>query len=359
MVKRTRLPHVRPNHSIPCLSEPAMKNPAQPIALSGPRENFRPSVTFAIPNGSYLKGVLYCLAATTLFGLMFPVMTGALRHVDPFTFASLRYVIAAVASLIMLWLKEGRAALRPSGESVLRAWLLGSVGFAGFGFLVFLGQQLAGRDGALTASIMAATQPMLGVLIHSVARRILPPRATVLFVLLSFCGVALVITKGDIGGLLKQPQSYAANALIVLGMVCWLVYTFGAAQFTNWSVLKYTTVTMWLGLATIIAINLSLIAAHIVAVPSVTDLVAIVPHLLYMSLIASFVGVWCWNLGNKILTPLNAVLFMDVVPMTAFTVSAIGGIIPTGVQIVGACVTGAALILNNLYLRLSARRPPA
>jgi drug/metabolite transporter (DMT)-like permease len=143
-------------------------------------------------------------------------------------------------------------------------------------------------------------------------------------------------------------------------MICWLIYTFGAARFTKWSILKYTTMTMWLGLPTILAINFILIIAGIVPVPSAAELAAITPHLLYMSLIASFVGVLCWNLGNKILTPLNGVLFMDVVPITAFTVSSIAGVIPTHVQIAGACITGAALVLNNVYLRFRAQRssPP-
>jgi drug/metabolite transporter (DMT)-like permease len=234
--------------------------------------------------------------------------------------------------------------------------LLGSVGFAGFGFLVFLGQQLAGRDGALTASIMAATQPLLGVLIIAISRRILPPLATLLLVLLSFGGVALVVTKGDIGGLLHEPQNYSANALIVLGMIFWLIYTFGAARFTKWSVLKYTTMTMVLGLVTIIVINVILVLTHAIALPRPADLLFILPHVLYMGLIASVVGVLCWNLGNKILTPLNGVLFMDVVPITAFIVSAMTGVLPTRVQIVGACIAGVALILNNLYLRLCVRR---
>lgn len=307
------------------------------------------------PNGNYALGVVYCLVATVSFGFMFPVMTSALRRVDPFTFTSLRYLIAVAASLILLRVKEGPAALRSSGEPMALAWLLGSIGFAGFSFLVFLGQQMAGRDGALTASIMAATQPMLGILINSVARRILPPRYTLLFVLLSFCGVAFVVTKGNISGLLNEPQNYSANALILLGMVCWLIYTFGAARFTKWSILKYTTMTMWLGLPTILATNFILIITGIVPMPSVANLIAITPHLLYMSLISSFVGVLCWNLGNKILTPLNGVLFMDVVPITAFTASSIAGVIPTHVQIVGACITGAALVLNNVYLRFRAQ----
>lgn len=109
--------------------------------------------------------------------------------------------------------------------------------------------------------------------------------------------------------------------------------------------------TTWLGLTTIVAVNLLLFVAHVVPVPSAAALLAIVPHLLYMGLIAGFLGILCWNLGNRILTPLNGVLFMDVVPVTTFIVSSIAGVIPTRMQLAGACMTGTALVLNNLYLR--------
>lgn len=305
------------------------------------------------------KGILCCLVAAVSFGLMFPVMASALTRIDLFTFTSLRYLTAAVVSLVVLLVKEGPQTLRMRGESIGRAWLLGSLGFAGFGFLVFLGQQLAGRDGALMTSIMAATQPLIGVLILAVVNRTLPPLATLGFIVLSFCGVVLVATRGDIAGLLNAPQSYAANLLILLGMTSWMIYTFGAARFAGWSPLKYTTLTMWFGLTTIVAINAALFATHAIAVPSIDDLVFIVPHVLYMGLIAGMVGVLCWNIGNKLLAPLNAVLFLNLVPLVAFVVSAVLGVLPTHIQIAGACITAAALIGNNLYPRLVKLRAPA
>jgi drug/metabolite transporter (DMT)-like permease len=305
--------------------------------------------------GSYAKGLLSCLLATVSFGLMFPVMTSALTRVDPFTFTSLRYVVAGAAFLVLLQQKEGTVAFKLKGEPVLLAWALGSIGFAGFGAFVFLGQQMAGRDGALTASIMMATQPMLGLLVNSAVRRVLPPLYSFLFILLSFCGVTLVVTKGDLAGLLHGPQDYAANALIVFGALCWVIYTFGATFFKQWSPLRYTTMTIWLGLTTIVGLNLLLFAVHAVAVPALAAVGEIAPHLLYMGLGAGFVGILSWNLGNRILTPLNGVLFMDVVPLTTFIVSALAGVIATPMQIAGGCMTCAALVLNNLYLRRRAR----
>ncbi|MFM0640219.1 DMT family transporter [Paraburkholderia metrosideri] len=306
--------------------------------------------------GSYWKGVVFCVLATILMGIMFPVMTSALVYIDPFTFTSLRYLIAGTAFLVLLKIKEGKGALKANGESLALAWLLGSVGFCGFGSFVFLGQQLAGREGALTASIMMATQPMMGLLVNAIARKRRPPFYSFLFILMSFAGVSLVVTKGNVAAVLREPQHYSANALIVLGALCWVIYTFGASHFKSWSALKYTTMTTWLGLTTIISLNVLLFALHAVPVPSATALRAIVPHLLYMGPIAGFIAILFWNMGNRILTPLNGVLFMDVLPVTTFVVSSLTGVVPGHWQIAGACTTGAALIFNNIYLRRQARR---
>ena len=307
----------------------------------------------------FSRGVLFCIVATASWGAMFPVMTGALTRIDPFTFTCMRYTIAGLAFLALLLAKEGRSGLSLKGERVWLAWFFGTAGFAGFGFLVFLGQQLAGREGALTAAIMMATQPLLGLLVNWAFRKVVPPVYSFLFILLSFCGVTLVITKGHVLNLLNAPQSYGADGLIVLGALCWVFYTVGAAFFPKWSPYKYTTLTTLLGLTSVFAITAALIGVHYIAMPHAGAVVAVIPHLLYMAFGAGFIGVLSWNFGNKILTPLNGVLFMDVVPVTAFVISAFQGIIPNGMQIVGASLTAVALILNQLYLRHRSRMAAA
>ena len=299
----------------------------------------------------HIKGVLYCLAATLLWGGMFPVMTEALVRIDPFTFSALRYTLAGIAFLALLLAREGRVALSFNGDSIFPAWLFGTAGFAGFGFLVFYGQQLAGEDGALTASIMMATQPMLALLVTWFIRKSAPPPYSFAFILLSFCGVALVVTKGNIHGLITEPQNYGADSLIVLGASCWVIYTIGAGFYPNWSAVKYTAFTTLLGLTSVYAISGALIVAHVIPMPTARVVASVAPHLGYMALFAGFIAVLSWNTGNKIITPMNGVLFMDVVPLTAFVISALQGNVPVGIQIVGAGMTCSALILNNWYLR--------
>jgi drug/metabolite transporter (DMT)-like permease len=299
----------------------------------------------------YRRGVVFCLIATVSWGVMFPIMTDALKRIDPYTFTSLRYGFASLIFLAALVRAEGWKALNLKGERAGLAWLIGTIGFVGFGFLVFLGQKLAGPSGALTASIMMATMPMLGFLVNWVLRKVVPPIVSFLFILMSFGGVVTVITKGDFYSLVDRPQNYSANLLIILGALCWVIYTVGSSFFPKWSPYRYTAVTTLLGIISVFTLNGIFYATHFVPVPSVSDFVYIIPHVTYMAVIAGFVGVLCWTFGNKILTPLNGVLFMDVVPITAFLVSTLQGITPTHVQAIGACITGAALILNNIYMR--------
>jgi drug/metabolite transporter (DMT)-like permease len=310
---------------------------------------------------NYSRGVLLCLIATVSWGGMFPVMTSALRHIDPFTFTCLRYGIAGLVFLAVLLVKEGRGALNIRGQRPGLAWLFGTAGFAGFQFLVFLGQKWAGPEGALVASIMMATMPMLGFLVNWVVRKAVPPRAALAFILMSFAGVVLVVTKGNIVGLFAEPGAFKADLLIILGALCWVIYTVGATFFPKWSPVKYTTVTTGLGMTSAVAITAILLATGLVDVPSGGQIGSVLPELAYMSLVAGFVGVLAWNVGNKILTPLNGVLFMDVVPITAFIVSALTGTIPVAMQIVGALVTASALVCNNLVMRhrMAAASAPA
>ncbi|HGJ2541987.1 TPA: DMT family transporter, partial [Salmonella enterica subsp. enterica serovar Agona] len=300
---------------------------------------------------SYLKGLLCCLLATVSWGGMFPVMTHALTYIDPFNFTTFRYGIAGIAFALLLLFREGQNSFRLKGERWGLAWLFGTLGFAGFGFLVFLGQSLAGPGGALTASIMMATMPMLGLLTIWALKKVRPHASTMSFILLSFSGVVLVITNGDVFAVLNSPISLAANLLLIAGALCWVLYTIGGSYFPGWSPLRYTTMTTLLGMISVVLIDLFLVGSGAISVPSAASIITIVPHLLYMALVAGLVAVLCWNVGNRIITPTNGVLFMDVVPITAFIVSALNGVVPTNMQITGAVITAMALVLNNLNQR--------
>lgn len=64
---------------------------------------------------------------------------------------------------------------------------------------------------------MMATMPMLGLLTIWALKKVRPHASTMSFILLSFSGVVLVITNGDVFAVLNSPISLAANLLLIAG----------------------------------------------------------------------------------------------------------------------------------------------
>jgi drug/metabolite transporter (DMT)-like permease len=304
-----------------------------------------------IMHSDYLKGIGYCLVAALSWGAMFQVMAGALARIDPFSFTSLRYLVAGAIFALILIAREGWQSLRIGQERLWPAWIFGTAGFAGFNFLMFLGQQMEGASGALVGSIMAALMPVVSLLLSWAVHRVRPSAASFTFILLSLFGVMLVVTDGRLESLLARSTNLYADALMFVGVCCFVIYTFGAIAYPKWSSLKYTTISVGLSLTSMCAINVVLFALKIVPIPSPATIAFVAPHLAYMAFVAAGIGVLSWNLGNKLLTPLNGVLFINVVPITAFAISALVGHPPSLMQVLGAVLTCIALIGNNLCAR--------
>src|SRR5262245_13950065 len=161
----------------------------------------------------YVLGIFFCLVAVLSWGGMFPVMGSALTVVNPFLFTAIRYTSAAALFLGLLYYVEGGKAFRLE-KRAFTLWLLGSLGFAGFGFFVFLGQKMAGRSGAVSASVMMALMPLLSVLITWLCRGVKPLKYSLVFVLMSFVGVLCVVTRGDFGSLLLLGENVLADLLM-------------------------------------------------------------------------------------------------------------------------------------------------
>ncbi len=303
-----------------------------------------------MPN-TYITGMALCAVAAISWGISFPVMGEALTLIDPFSFTAMRYSAAALIFVALLISREGIQALNLRAERFVLAWVLGSAGFCGYGFFIFHGQQLAGKSGALSASVMIATTPMLTQLLNWVLRGTRPSGTSFCCIVASFVGVMLVLTKGNPGALMAQSMTFESTAYLLLGAVSWALYTLGGSFFPTWSAYRYTAITTLLGLITILISNEALIAFSFTSRPQIETVISILPHLFYMVLVAGVLAVLCWNMGNKIIKPVNGVLFLDIVPLTAFITAAVAGT-PIGAgQLLGALLVGTSLLMNNLYQR--------
>jgi drug/metabolite transporter (DMT)-like permease len=82
-------------------------------------------------------------------------------------------------------------------------------------------------------------------------------------------------------------------------------------------------------------------------------------QILYMAVPATVVAVLTWNHAVAVLGAANGVLFINLVPITAFTIEAFRGNQPGVGQLIGVAVTLAALVAINVVTRQQAKQPVA
>lgn len=289
------------------------------------------------------------LIAVLCWGGMFPIADAAMDHVDAAHITLVRYAVASVVFLGLLAAVEGVRSLRYDGRFG-RALLYGSLGFAGFNLLSYAGMR---HTTPQHASLIVATMPVLTVLARWRMTGERPAPALLRLVGLAFAGVALVVVGEDPGAAL---HGGVGDLLVLAGAVCWVRYTLASGTvFAGWSPLRFTALSAAAGSITILAIAAAGDATGVLSPPSAGDLGAVAPGLAYVVVFGAVVGVLGWNAGVRRLGPSNAALFMNLVPVTTFTIEALRGSTPGPVELAGAAVTLAALIGANVFTRVPAR----
>lgn len=299
-----------------------------------------------------LVGCLCMLAAALSWGGMFPVAKATLQIVDPYFLTLIRYGITALIMLAILYGVEGRDALRIDG----RGWALfvfGCAGFCGFGLFVFTGLR---ASTPAHGAILVALMPLLTALLSAAMARTLPPRHTRLSILIAFIGVAMVVTDGHPFALLAS-SSAGADGLILAGVLLWVIYTLGARHFAGWSPLRYSALTVSFGVGGVLLCTVVAMFAGAARLPMASELAGTLPHFAYIVVFASVVAVIGWNEGVRRLGPVNGVLFINFVPVTAFVIQAAQGQPVSVWELAGGGLVVLALVLNNLLQR--PRRPAA
>jgi drug/metabolite transporter (DMT)-like permease len=282
---------------------------------------------------------------------MFPIADAALGHVDAANITALRYGIASLLFLALLAAVEGRRAVRYEGRFG-SALLFGTLGFAGFNLLSYVGLR---HTTPQHASLIAALLPVLTVLTRWRMTGERPAPALLGFVAVAFGGVALVVVGDDPAAAVKGGSG---DLLVLLGAMCWVRYTLSAgSDFAGWSPLRFTALSAAAGTLTILAIAIGGDVTGLLSAPSTGDLHAAGWGIGYIVLFGALIAVLAWNSGVQRLGAANAALFMNLVPVTTFTIQAFRGATPGPVELVGAGITLAALVGANATLRAPARTP--
>ena len=291
-------------------------------------------------------GVLFATTTALVWGGQFVVGKSALQTIDAFPLSTVRYALAAVLWLLVLVVLEGRGSLRLDGRGWRLFWL-GSLGFAGFNLFAYTGLAHARPE---TASLIVALGPLLTALVLWHRTKVRPARATFVLLGVALLGVALVVSAGHPSSILHGALGWG-EVLVLAGVLSFILYSLGAAEFASYSPLRYTALTASLGWLTIAGATLVAIATGLVAAPTTAQLTSVWPQIAYLAIPGAFVAVLTWNAAIKAIGPQNAVLFSNLIPVTTFAIEIARGYRPNAAELLGAALTIGALVASNLLAR--------
>lgn len=297
---------------------------------------------------SRIPAPLPSITAGLAWGTMFPIGAAALHHVDAFNLTAIRYLVASAGFLAVLALVEGRSALRP-GRRAAELWALGTLGFAGFNLLVYLGLESTEPE---QAAVIVSTMPLLTIVLRRVLVGVPIARATAALIVVGMAGAALVITRGDL-----RAGFEPGDLLVLAGVLGWVGYTLGAQRFPGWSPLRYTALSAPLGTVSIVAATVVADALGLQELPSAQDVGAAGWDLAYLAGIGGVVAVIAWNEGVRRLGPPVATLFINLVPLTAFAIRTAQGTPPVPAELAGVGLVTLALVGASTRLRRAAPAP--
>ncbi|MGE7667886.1 DMT family transporter [Ureibacillus composti] len=298
-----------------------------------------------------LWGSFLCFLAAVSWGAMFPVAHAAFKHIDPFYFTIIRYGAVTVILVALLLWKEGKQAFRFEGKG-LPLWFFGTMAFTIYNLLIFWGEDMMGESGVMVASIMESLMPMISIVIVWMIFKKRPHLFTLICVIVSLIGAILVITKGDIKAFLSATNNFIPTILILVAVIGWVIYTMGGSEFSSWSVLRYSTLSCLLGTITAVVIVVGATVFGYISIPTKEVMIVTSPHLIFMIIFPGLIALLGWNVGVSILSPINALLFINFVPVTTLIISIYQGNYVTIYDILGTVFIIISLVANNIFVRM-------
>ena len=294
-------------------------------------------------------GLAFGVFAAVTWGGQFIAAKSAFAHVGPFQINAIRYLPICLILVLVMLIREGRSSLSLEGRGRV-LWLL-AVGVACFNLFNYVGLRYTQPQ---SAALIAALMPLFAAFMVWGATRKAPPRFTFACIVIAFLGVLLVISRGDPASYVRGPVHWG-DALCLVGSLSFAAYTIGAASLSQFSPLRFTAITSSFGM--VIMVGAAAVAALVGydRPPSGSDLVAVLPAILYLAIPGVVLAMLAWNASARIIGGQNTALLGNLIAITVFVIQIARGYRPTALELVGAAIVIGAVTANNLLLRRPGR----
>ena len=292
-----------------------------------------------------LYGVVFLCIATIAWGGMFPAAKIALASLDPITITSVRYLAVTFFLAPLVHFANGQTKWGWSG--IAGAVLGGVIGIAGFNVLMLYGLQHTTPERA--AVVMALLPLTTGILSWIVGEGRLS-LADIASLVVASLGVALLVSHGNWLAFDPGPRG-GGDFWVVTGMVCWAGYTLITERVRGLTAAQYTFVATAAGSGVLTLYLIISWSLGLQQVPGFTAIQEATWPLAYMVSIGGVVAILAWSQGVRLVGSLNAALFINLIPITAFVIGVFQGHSILDTDLLGGALVIASLITHNYSRR--------
>ena len=282
------------------------------------------------------------------WGANLPVTKAMLGHFDLLPMAAMRTAAATAALGVLLWLVEGRRALRIDlsfGRFLALGFMMGGF-FAVYACGIYL-------SNPITAALVGVAGPLVSAAtVWLVTRQAFDPGF----------GVALSLTLT--GGLILASSSLVGKGaatfrggeiIVLLSNGLWTLYSLKAqAWFDRASQLHRAYVASLSALGWLILFAVAVVALGWSRSPFDVDDSWVWTQLIVTAVLASGMGGYFWNVGAARLGVAIASLWVNLVPFFAVLWSMAYGFVPNAYQIAGGLVALSGVV----YMQIRKLRTP-
>ncbi len=259
-------------------------------------------------------------------------------NISPMVSATLRFTIAALALVLLRGVIPSKSEVKLTRKSVLSLFVLASVGVTLQNFSIFYAMQFTQP---VNAAVVQANMPLISILLSGVILKTSISLKTVLGAVVSFLGVVVVITGGNI----LPIDTNVGDFLMLCALVSGCLYTILAKRLT--SHIPVGQQLRWvLSVGAIQMLVISMFQSGFNnSLNSITfqDLLLIT----YMSLFGTLIAYYFWMKGAIVLGPDKTSSLFNIMPVFSLLISFFAGQPAQWVHILGIFLVGIGVYIGN------------
>lgn len=273
-----------------------------------------------------------------IWGGNFAVLKTAYSQIAPFPFTAIRFALATVLMMLLLWWREGDCRF-PPGSFWKFVWL-GVIGNTVY--QAFFANGLA-RTTSANSSLIVTTTPAMVALAGGLIGLEKITRWTILGLALALGGIAIVM--GTRGAALSS-RTLIGDLMILVSVAGWTAYVLGMRTVKGHiSSLRATTLTMITGTPGLILLGLPGLAQTDWSRVGGTALFGV----FYSAVLALVTCYLLYNRNVRLIGGVKTTIYGCVIPVIAAAIAwPVLGERPTGLQAVGAIlIIGGVLVTRR------------